>query len=286
MILSTPNVILLKKAPHKKLLSLINHDFKRTILANFRNDLLYSFFAGKVAHGAQQTQSDIDCIVVLKETALNNSTTKERVKKFVDDYLRIHAAYGFLPDLDFPGDVITKLQKEEAIAGRGFCLKDKFHCPLIRTNKDWDKENVDYRIWLTEIAFNNNHLIAGNKTLFQEDSSRAVDTIVKFLLINYNGKIRSNILVQMIKDRGKPFLGFSKNYGDLDNYIEEKIRQSLYRLLQVGFIAQNRVDNQFIVVNKKLDEWQKQLIARSTVVISYPISWEELRNYVRQKLQH
>lgn len=168
-----------EKSPN--VLDSIRHQFRDVILDNLENHLSYSFLAGRVAHGVYEPTSDIDCIVVLKDSAYEDHIIDKRIKRFVDGYLKIHRFFGFSPDVSFPGDVISETQKEEAIAGRGFFSEGKFQCLPIVTDEDWDRENVDYRVWLTELAFNNMMFIAGDQQQFELDSERAVDTITKFL---------------------------------------------------------------------------------------------------------
>lgn len=271
----------LKKPENPQLPDLIRHRFREVILSNFENHLLYSFLAGRVAHGVREPTSDIDCIVVLKDSASSDNVIEKRIKGFVDGYLEIHDFFGFSPDLSFSGDVITETQKEEAIAGRGFFSEGRFQCLPITTEEDWDRENVDYRVWLTELTFNNDMFIAGNQNLFLLDSNRAIETLVKFLLIQDHKKEFFPIeLTEIIRDGGNQFLGFSRNYGNLENYIEKKIRSSFQRLLIDGFVIQNSIDGQISVVEDRLTEWRKQAISGATKPVTYLMSWLDIRDYV------
>lgn len=263
-------------------LEFIRHQFRDTTQNNFNDHLLYSFLAGKVAHGAGEPTSDIDCIVVLRDSSYNDSTICKRIKAFTNDYLKIHAFLGLSPDYKFPGDVISETQKEEAIAGRGFCLEGKFQCTPIITDEDWDKENIDYRVWLTELAFNNNMFITGDRRQFELDSVRAVDTVTKLLLSLHANKETSSIkLAEEIMDGGKSFLGFSRNYGTFVNYLEAKIQNSLSRLLNEGLVMRPRADGPYLPNKNLLMAWRQQLIRRAKKPVSYLISWTSLRKYVR-----
>ena len=254
--------------------------FRRLVKKIFGNLTLYSFLGGSVAFGIDADSSDIDCIVVLRDKAYKDIEIREKVNRFAEGYIKLHYALGRIPDPKFPGDVISASQKEEALAGRGFVNKGEIELPPILKFGDWDKQNVDYRVWLTEIAFGNNTFLTGNLHQFQDDSLRAIDTIVKFLLLlSKNDSISPENLCNEIFKRGKSFLGLSDRYRPVfENLLLEKLKISFARLERLGFVV--RSGNNLYLTNTKLIRGWKTDILKTAKEIGAPyfVPWKDLRD--------
>jgi len=189
--------------------------FKKEIKEIFGDLVNYAFLAGRFAfEKAEKGKSDIDCIVVLKNKAYQDIFIKERLFKFIQAYLSIHRDYNYKPDLHFPGDVITQWQMNIACMGKGLkSKKDDINLLPIKTDSDWNLENVDYRVWITEIAFNNNSFILGRKKIYERDRDKAVMMLLKYLVtIEMNKICSSYVLTRVILDGEETFLGFSRRY--------------------------------------------------------------------------
>lgn len=245
----------------------------------FKDLILYVFLSGRVAFNTGDRNSDIDCIVVLKNRVYNDSEIKKKIKRFALGYLEIHKAFGYSPDLDFPGDVVSESQKEAALKGRGLTSKGRVEIFPTLTKEDWDKENVDYKIWLIELALNNDMFVAGDPDQFCRDSMRAMDTILKFLFLGKE-KMQPKDVYNELVEGDELFLGSSSSYGkEFKEYVSGKIELSLTRLETSKHVFK---DGDFYLVNLPMaQKWKGSVIKESSMPTSYLISWQELRDYMK-----
>jgi len=256
--------------------------FRKLVNKIFGGLIEYSFLGGSIAFGVDTNSSDIDCIVVLKDEVYKDIEIREKIKRFADGYVKLHHVLGRIPDLSFPGDIITVNQKEEAITGRGLVYKGKIELPPISENGDWDKQNVDYRVWLTEIAFANNTFLTGNQHRFRTDSLRAVDTIAKFLLLLNGGKkFDPESICNEIFKRGKSFLGLSDRYRPvLEKLLLEKLKVTFAHLERSGFIVETS-NNLYVANTMLIKKWKSEVLGMAKKIETpYLLSWKELRNQV------
>ena len=256
--------------------------FRTLITETFGDLTLYAFLGGSLAFNIDKKNSDIDCVVVLKDKAYQDIEIKNKIKRFVRGYLKIHQICGYTPDLNFPGDIISESQKEEALGGLGFVSEGSVKTFLVIKEKDWDRQNIDYRVWLTEIAFDSNMFVTGNLTLFRKDSMQAMDTILKFILFLSNGqKIDPENVCNEIFKKGKPFLGLSDLYRPVfESRLIEKLKLSFNHLETSGLV--NKSGTYFQINFPLIKVWEADILAKSKRKrSSYLISWQETRNYMR-----
>jgi hypothetical protein len=144
----------------------------------------YAFLTGGFVLGT--SSNDIDIVVVLRRdrlTAYDMAQYQNIACRFSEEYLTIHQKLGYLPDLDFPSDILTDVQIENAIEGRGFDLMNqKLALRSISDNDGFLDEKIDYRVWLWELLTTSEGFITGSYEDFRRDRLKAIETITLFAL--------------------------------------------------------------------------------------------------------
>lgn len=81
----------------------IEQDFLLGVQEIFKSNLLFGFIGGSVAKGYWKKDHDIDIFI-----CLNEPIDSECAKDYLSWYGQLHSKYGFLPDFDYPGEIVER----------------------------------------------------------------------------------------------------------------------------------------------------------------------------------
>jgi hypothetical protein len=231
------------------------------------------FFNGHFSYNKVDIFSDIDISILLSYQSVSEYSRAELVdlrKKYSDVYKRLHKKYGVNINHDFPGEISADNIVKDIIKGRGFEVNDgEISLPLVKDNDYWLKDyEVDYRIWMSMLVFNNNKIIYGNKKDFFNTRVAIFGTIIKFCLLKLNPKDVSyldmkEMVIDMIIEGGDSFLG-----------VDETLLPDLYYDLSILYdlSVDSLIKKRFIYVKSgklsantgKLREWEKEIVDKKT----------------------
>lgn len=68
----------------------------------FQDNLAIAFVFGSVAKGREKKSSDIDMFICTVE----EPSVKQK-EDFINFYMKLHKEYGFVPDMEYPGEVVS-----------------------------------------------------------------------------------------------------------------------------------------------------------------------------------
>jgi hypothetical protein len=252
----------------------IKQEFSDSINRNFDGLLEFSFFSGRFAFdSAKKYKSDIDCIVVLNNSAYQQNLSGG-LEGFVKDYIKIHKTYNYLPDMHFPGDVLTRAQLNESLQGRGYeVIGDSLHLSPVISEQDFDKPDMDYRIWRNEMCFNNGRFICGDYEKFRQGRILAAKSIISFLISE--GQICQNPseIIKKILEKGRPYFGLDSRNGDINNIDQQQIFSEA--LIKFDLSQINCLENLRLVNKIKSQGWHAK----------YLYDWEDLRKIAWEELR-
>ncbi|HMG46426.1 MAG TPA: nucleotidyltransferase domain-containing protein [Allosphingosinicella sp.] len=147
-----------------------------------------AWLSGSAAYGGARVGfSDIDVIIVFGErvTSPADSETIILIKRFVDEYLALHADLGLQPDLDFPGEFLTERLIQQASDGRGFTREGnppRLALPPIESAECWlDCPDRWFRAWLGMTAFSRH--FAGSRHYHSAVKLDAWKTVLRYVLL-------------------------------------------------------------------------------------------------------
>jgi hypothetical protein len=245
----------------------IREEFRASIETNFGNIIDFSFFSGRFAFDlAEKHKSDIDCIVVLKDIAYSIDI-KENLGQFVKDYIRIHEKNGYIPDLHFSGDIITQTQVSDAIHGRGFDVSGGvLTLSPVLCEEDFNRPDMDYRIWRHELCFNNNEFVFGDSALFEEARVESAKSLLRFILIDNPQVSSGREVVDVVLNYGRPVFGVDSRYSLAEKKDSLELFQKALDALDVDRLA--------------VSQWATNLVERITNSDwkgSHLYNWESLR---------
>jgi len=251
----------------------IRQEFSDSINRNFDKLLDFSFFSGRFAFdSAEKLKSDIDCIVVLNNLAYGQNMVP-RLEGFVRDYIRIHKTYNYLPDVHFPGDVLAKAQLNESLQGRGYeVIEDSLCLSPIISEQDFDKLDMDYRIWRNEMCFNNGRFICGDYVRFKQSRVLATKSIISFLVAE--GEICQNPeeIIQLILKKGRSYFGIDSKYYGVNNKDQQQIFSE--GLIEFNTNRINGLGSAQLIKKIKSRSWKAK----------YLYGWEDLRKIATEEL--
>lgn len=229
----------------------------------------FIFLNGHFAYDKVNISSDIDISVILDHKSTSKLSKEALLKKrrlFSGLYRRLHKNYGVHINEQFPAEITSDIILDDVIEGRGFEVSNnRLELPLVTSSDHWLKNyEVDYRIWMSMLAFNNNRLIYGNKKKFFNIRTEVFIVILKFILLKLNIKrdsyldIKEKVLDHII-NTGNAFLGVDKSllpeiYYDISILFD----LSLDVLVKKRFISIK--NNEFSVNRVKLLEWEKLVV--------------------------
>jgi len=240
--------------------SIAKNLFRDAIQSIFpREHIAYAFLTGPFTFGS--AKHDIDIVVVIDEDKLQPFEKEKYIEKiltFVEKYLRIHKFLGYIPDLDFPSDVVTTSQIEDAINGRGFDIKnDKLYLREIKTKEDYLDNKIDYRVYLWELITSYEGFILGNYPKYIVDMQRALETILLFCLSNIE---ENETTLECIKEKIIVLPGLDSRYKVISNYLEPLIKYMLKIMNSQGYIVNK--ENYFLLNKEKIQQWESSIIKR------------------------
>ena len=258
--------------------------FKDAIQSIFpKEHITYAFLTGPFTFGS--AKHDIDIVVVIDENKLQPFERERYIEKilmFVEKYLRIHKFFGYTPDLDFPSDVITVSQIEDAIKGRGFDIEDdKLYLRKIKTKEDYLDSKIDYRVYLWELITSHESFILGNYPKYIVDMFRALETILLFVLSNIE---KDETTFCCIKEKIITLPDLDRRYKIILDYLEPMINYALKIMSFQGYIIKK--ENNFLLNKEKINMWVNSVVKRhkenkwkGTLLFG---SWDVLRSHARK----
>lgn len=135
--------------------------FKTKISEIFGKSLAFGFVFGSSAKGTATEHSDIDMFICLSTTPL-----KETMDRFVEWYQSVHSALGRIPDMKYPGEVMTSKQ-----------LIDRLNriqmAPFTKTIAEYSLWEAF--IWLSAMVDTKTTLTIGNKQEWETCSNMAIE---------------------------------------------------------------------------------------------------------------
>ncbi len=218
-----------------------------------------AWLSGSFAYqGARPARSDVDVVVVLNEaTHLPADEESMRlIRTFVEVYLAIHAAHGFDPDLDFPGEYVTSAMLDETIRWRGLALDGGVaaNFPPVISDDYWlDRPDRWYNAWLSMTAFS--RFPVGNLEYHRTVKLEAWKTIARFLLLRADRRILTpdEMLLGLVQFGVKP------RYPDFWSAERSWVDRALEELQAEGAVAlaHGRIEADMA----RLEEWERQVEA-------------------------
>lgn len=227
---------------------------------------VHNIFAGRlkaawlsgsaVYQGAKPGRSDIDVVVVLEgDVALPaDEATIAQIRRFVDEYLLVHARLGLDPDLDFPGEYVVPATLEEAIAWRGFAYEGAVPAefPPVDSSDYWlGRPDRWFHAWVSMTAFS--RFLAGDRAFHSEAKLAAWTAVVRFVLRNVAAASASiDDLLPMLAQ-----FGLKPSYRAFWPGEREWVRRAVEALEAQGFVA---LDHGRIVPNRsRLQQWEREV---------------------------
>lgn len=92
------------------------------------------------------SDSDVDIVVVLRDDAELQEALTARTE-FTSFYVRLHHEHGYVPDLEWPGEVLYQRELEDALQGAAFDAN-----PRSTTAPALCTEDQPYRYWVSMVA--------------------------------------------------------------------------------------------------------------------------------------
>jgi len=226
----------------------------------FGNYMDYSFLAGTHAYSdGKPNKSDADVVVVL-QSSIQKARPHERetmCQRFTDAYLEVHSQINAKPDFLFPGELVTTLQVEDALRGRGLEVLDEgLSITPIYSDSQWDQDSeLTYRALRSMSAFNGGQFLAGNERAFNKNREIAWGEIAKYLLC---GKeyVRIESMLDDIVAGGKPYLGIAQTYEPGFSIIEGRYLEEVFSSLAKSKYIQEISYSLCKVNKKKLRAWE------------------------------
>lgn len=209
-----------------------------------------------VYQGAKPGRSDIDVVVVLDgDVALPaDESTIALIRRFVDEYLQVHAWRGLDPDLDFPGEYVVPATLEQAIAWRGFAYEGAVPAefPPVESSDYWlGRPDRWFHAWVSMTAFS--RFLAGDRAYHSEAKLAAWTAVVRFVLRNVAAASLSidDVLPMLAQ------FGLKPSYRGFWSDERESVRRAVEALDAEGFLA---LDEDRIVPNRpRLLEWEREV---------------------------
>lgn len=208
----------------------INSTDKNSVIGRIRDyshkalggDLVFSAIFGSYAYNSW-SKNDIDMIFVTREPLSRNKRSLME-----QGYFEIHAKYGLVPDLRFPGEYVALKDLKKAEKGEGFIYSRQVEIMLLSCGDDWNDFN-DYRHHLTAVG-GPTIFIGGSIPDFYSHKKICLQTLIGVLLLS---KQRSSFLLEEIVEwmieNGKDFLGF-ENTPNVRSYLQSNLNELLHQL--------------------------------------------------------
>lgn len=235
----------------------IDHRIKEFIkeksISIFQDKLVFSGVSGSLVYGgAILGKSDIDWFIVVDKLTL-----PEKVKLqtyFKEAYKELNYKFGFSPDINWPGELITKDEMVTAVNGLGVEVNYKEVCSG-NSSLSINDELVSYYIWLCFIAFS--AFVCGDLNMFLQHKLRAWENLIKYCFVANDFKeIKKDEIMNYIKGKNnnKIYFGWKDRYFKFDSKESHTLDQSIDSLLQKQFMILNR--DGFLVPNiSMLEQW-------------------------------
>lgn len=232
----------------------------------------YSIITGGFIH----TDTRINDVDIISVVSIITNETRNAVLRFAIQHVRTEDKFGYIPDLSFPTDVMTRQQVIDAVNGRALTLRDR---KLVL--KEYSEEELvsnpesDYRVWLFEMISHDFDIIEGSFHLLVHDTITALKTV--FLLacdtMSYSTSVSLLVLrSDMFKLAAKEYL-----------LPERQLRLLLSMIEHEGF--GRLVGGELYLVHNRIDlaiEHLKQIVTLQVFSSgAHIVSWFDLREYVR-----
>jgi len=217
-----------------------------------------SWLSGSFAYdGARAGHSDIDVVVVLGKAirAPAGADTTVLIRRFVDEYLALHAAHGLQPDLDFPGEFLTELLIQQAAEGRGLACDGslgRLWLSAVESEEYWiNRPDRWFRAWLSMTAFS--QYLAGSRSYHSAAKLCAWKTILRFVLL-HAGTL--SLVLDDVFDRLTQF-GVKERYRSFRAVEHGWVHRALHELAAEG--ALQLANGQIVPMSGRLDIWGREL---------------------------
>lgn len=262
-------------------------------LKNFGDDLSYFFTSGSIVfNGAISGKSDVDMVAVLQPSVLKKPRIEivDKIKGFIDDYLKFHYDFNFLPDLEFPAEYITGHQVDDSIAGRAFHADEQSGLYLPRVYDGYYMEDPErwHRAWLSLSAYG--EFIVGDREKFDNNKVRAWQTILLFNLPSMTEELDKAMVMDFMTRSGdkKSGNGVSERYFTFREKESNSVTKALEMLARNGFLLPSGVI--FVKNNSQIATWHfetaKKILDCSIRNAEYLTSLENthsMSSYAKQK---
>jgi predicted nucleotidyltransferase len=262
-------------------------EFARATREIFGTSCKAAWLSGSfVYQGAKPGHSDIDVVVVLDDRVSipADGETLERIRRFIDVYLTVHARLGLDPDLQFPAEYVVPATIEEALDWRGLALDgtvaDEF--PPVDNPDHWlGRPDRWFHAWLSETAFS--RFLAGDRAYHEASKLAAWKTVLRFLLLRSDGR-------PMGLDDLWPGLaqfGVKPSYQPFWPAEQVWVERAAGALEKEG--TAERVDDRIIAVREPLRQWEQQLESKIRAersegpLLLPPERHDEIAAYARQR---
>jgi GTP cyclohydrolase II len=212
--------------------------------------------------GAVKGKSDLDVMTVFNDDIedVEKMDLLEMIRGFASDYHTIHRDFGYKPDSAFPGEYITHANTEDAIAGRGFHTSSDSQLFLPTASTEFYQEDPEnyFRAWRSMLAFSRR--LSGDADQFQETKLRAWETIVQYLLTQFEEEqIDVDTILSILTSQEDKWQGVGVTNKCLTFSDEERlyIEQVLLRLKLQGIL--NQAEDRYEISRSKVMDWQSEL---------------------------
>lgn len=195
--------------------SLIDAHFRK-VLNPYREIILFAFFGGKASYKILTNTSDVDIIVVYKNTRKKAEMMKREkaARAIMKGYLELHKKLHLSADKLWPGEFLTEEMLKESLVGRGFDITEgKLY--LIPMYLDYQcTMNRIYRYWWSFLLFS--RFLLGSGTRFSRYKKEAWKLMATYLIYQVrsfkSGQMEIKTLYKYIINGGKAFVGITSEY--------------------------------------------------------------------------
>lgn len=214
----------------------------------FGDDLSFALVFGSRARNEYRKVSDLDLVVVFKDSLY----PEDKIKLFEKEFLNIQESFKLDMDYDYPGEYLSEDSLSKAIMGYGFVVdKDRVEIPPLLA-VDWNRF-FGYRQWLCAIG-GVTLFIVGNYQKYLRVKISCQRTILLLHLLTLEHDF-FNILSIMnsLLIGGKTYLGYC-NTPKTREYITKLINRIMRRFEEEGIVEEIGRDTYKLMRDKAVKE--------------------------------
>lgn len=162
----------------------------------FEGNLCFAFIFGSVANNKENIRSDIDMFVCTME-----EPNALQQKMFNEFYMKMHCDYGFVPDNEYPGEVVSLRFLQKSID----YIKEWSPQPKIKTYREFEAV-----FWTAVLAEKKIAVIQIADNVLSTLEKQCGELVLKWKLMVTNKVLSNDIyvssLLEVLKNEGYKFL--------------------------------------------------------------------------------